>query len=54
MLTQIMANGETYAFMGRAAVLLHPVTLSGANIQKRKKVPPFGQIPKNNEDIIKR
>ena len=58
MRTQIMANGETYAFMGRAAVLLHPVTLLEIHKQhkhpKGKKVPPFGQIPKNNEDIIKR
>ena len=53
-----MANGETYAFMGRAAVLLHPVTLlvirQWCKHPKGKKIPPFGQIPKNNEDIIKR
>jgi len=50
--TQIMANGETYAFMGRAAVLLHPVTLLVIHQQfkhpKGKTVPPFGQIPKSN------
>jgi hypothetical protein len=57
--TQIMTNGETYAFMGKAAAQLHPVTLlvinpSAVQTSKREKVPPFGQIPKNNEDIIKR
>jgi len=56
--TQIMANGETYAFMGRAAVLLHPVTLlvihQWCKHPQEKKVPPFGEIPKNNEGIIKR
>jgi hypothetical protein len=53
-----MANGETYAFMGRAAVLLHPVTFlvihQWFKHPQEKKVPPSGQIPKNNEDIIKR
>jgi hypothetical protein len=53
-----MANGVTYAFMGRAAEMLHPVALLVTHQQckhpKEKRVPPFGQIPQNNEDIIKR
>jgi len=54
--TQIMAKGVTYAFMGRAAVLLHPVPFLAIHQRckhlKGKTVPPFGQIPKSNKDII--
>jgi len=44
--------------MGRAAVLLHPVTLLVIQQQfkhpKGKTIPPSVQIPKSNEDIITR
>lgn len=55
--TQIMANGETCIYGQSSSTVASCDTLDNPSVvhtSKRKKVPPFEQIPKNNEDIIKR